>query len=83
MYDRFGLFIGGGWTQGAATGDVFSPVTERPLGRIALASREETYAALDAAAAASVPLRDMGGFGRADALHRAADEMIGRTDDRG
>uniref|UniRef100_UPI0028ABDBD8 aldehyde dehydrogenase family protein n=1 Tax=Paracoccus sp. TaxID=267 RepID=UPI0028ABDBD8 len=74
MYRQFGLFIGGSWIPGAATGEVFSPVTEKSLGQIALASATDTRAAIDAATQAQAPLRDMGGFARADALHRAADE---------
>ncbi len=81
MYQRFGLFSGGSWISGAATGEVCSPVTGAALGEVALASAAQTRAALDAAAAALAPLRAMGGFARADALHRAADEMIRRTDE--
>lgn len=81
MYRQFGLFIGGSWIPGAATGEVFSPVTEKSLGQIALASATDTRAAIDAATQAHAPLRDMGGFARADALHRAADEMIRRAEE--
>lgn len=81
MYSRFGLFIDGGWTQGTSTADVISPVTERPLGQVPMATAGDTHAALDAAARALPRLREMGGFARADALHRAADEMIRRTDE--
>ena len=81
MYSKFGLFIAGEWRKPAATAPVLSPVTEKPLGDAPAATLEETQAALDAAAAALKPLREMGGFARADALHKAADAMIARTDE--
>lgn len=79
MYSQFGLFINGRWTSGAVTGEVVSPVTEKALGLVPLASAEDTRAALDAAARALPQLAAMGGFARADALHRAADEMVRRA----
>jgi succinate-semialdehyde dehydrogenase/glutarate-semialdehyde dehydrogenase len=79
MYDSFGLFIGGSWTRGDSTADVLSPVTEKPLGEAPAASAKDTETALDAAAAAQAALRELGGFGRADALHRIADEMLRRA----
>lgn len=81
MYESFGLFIDGSWTSGSATGEVVSPVSGRPLGRAPIAGTDDTLAALDAAARAQVPLRAMGGFARAEALHRAADEMFRRHDE--
>lgn len=81
MYSQFGLFIDGGWTPGTQTAEVISPVTEKPLGAVPMATAEDTKAALDAAARALPRLREMGGFARADALHRAADEMIRRSDE--
>jgi len=42
MYDTFGLFIGGAWTAGGTTLEVLSPVTEKPLGRCAAATADET-----------------------------------------
>ena len=79
MYESFGLFIDGAWKTGTATLEVASPVTERPIGTIFAAEPADTMAALDAAAKALGPLREMGGFARADALHRVADEMVART----
>lgn len=81
MYRNFGLFIAGGWHQPSQTADVFSPVTEKSLGAAPMATVGETRAALNAAAAALKPLRAMGGFARADALHKAADAMIARTEE--
>lgn len=80
MYSQFGLFIDGHWTPGTVTGEVISPVTEKPLGQVPVATAEETRAAIGAAARALPKLREMGGFARAEALHRAADEMIRRSD---
>lgn len=81
MYSPFGLFIDGNWVSGTVSGEVVSPVTEKPLGPVALATVEETRAALNAAARALPALREMGGFARAMALHKAADEMIRRADE--
>ncbi|RWR31041.1 NAD-dependent succinate-semialdehyde dehydrogenase [Sinirhodobacter populi] len=81
MYSQFGLFIDGSWIPGAVTAEVISPVTEKPLGTVPAATADETRAALDAAARALPKLRALGGFARAEALHKAADEMIRRTDE--
>ena len=48
MYDSFGLFINGAWTRGDTSADVFSPVTEKPLGAVSTASPEDTVRAIDA-----------------------------------
>ncbi len=81
MYQDFGLFIDGAWRKAGAEGEVISPVTEKPLGRAPQATAEDTRTALDAAARALPLLRAMGGFARADALHKAADEMIRRAEE--
>ncbi len=81
MYDSLGLFIAGQWRTGSGRAAVLSPVTEAPLGDVATASARDTEAALDAAAAALAPLVQMGGWARAEALHRAADAMIARTEE--
>ena len=81
MYEQFGLFINGEWRKPTQSSDVLSPVTEKSLGQAPAATADETIEALNAAAGALKPLRDMGGFGRADALHKAADTMIARTDE--
>ncbi|MDH7803809.1 MULTISPECIES: NAD-dependent succinate-semialdehyde dehydrogenase [unclassified Rhizobium] len=81
MYAKFGLFINGSWVPGAVTGDVISPVSEKTIGTVPLATASETRQAIDAAASALPKLREMGGFGRAEALHKAADEMLRRTDE--
>ncbi|PKP75118.1 MAG: NAD-dependent succinate-semialdehyde dehydrogenase [Alphaproteobacteria bacterium HGW-Alphaproteobacteria-6] len=81
MYQQFGLFIGGAWRQGSQGAEVISPVTEKALGAVATASAEDTRAAIDAAAGALPALRAMGGFGRADAMHRIADAMVARAVD--
>jgi len=76
VYSPFGLFIDGRWMAGSQVGEVISPVTEKSLGRVPLATPQDTATALDAAARALPKLREMGGFARADALHRAADAML-------
>jgi succinate-semialdehyde dehydrogenase/glutarate-semialdehyde dehydrogenase len=81
MYGDFGLFIGGAWKRDGDITDVFSPVTEQTLGQVPVASVDDTKAALNAAAQALPPVREMGGFGRAEALHAIADEMCHRTDE--
>ncbi|MFT6532820.1 MAG: succinate-semialdehyde dehydrogenase/glutarate-semialdehyde dehydrogenase [Limimaricola cinnabarinus] len=81
MYQNFGLFIDGAWVRSSDGLDVLSPVTEKPLGRVPAASPEDTARAIDAAARALPHLREMGGFARADALHRIADEMLARADE--
>lgn len=81
MYSKFGLFIDGAWTKGTSVADVISPVSEKSLGQVATAASDDTKAAIDAAARALPVLRELGGFGRADALHKIADEMIARTDE--
>ncbi len=81
MYANFGLFINGRWLAGTVTGEVVSPVTGAVLGEVTLATANETRDAIDAAAAALPKLRAMGGFARAEALHRAADEMLRRTEE--
>jgi succinate-semialdehyde dehydrogenase/glutarate-semialdehyde dehydrogenase len=79
MYQDFGLFIAGEWRGGSGTAEVRSPVTEAVLGRAATASADDTAAAIEAAVAALGPLAAMGGFARADALHRIADAMAARA----
>jgi succinate-semialdehyde dehydrogenase / glutarate-semialdehyde dehydrogenase len=83
MYQNFGLFIDGGWRAGIErnTAEVMSPVTEKTLGATAVASRSDTEAALEATARALPKLSEMGGFSRADALHRIADAMLARADE--
>ena len=81
MYDKFGLFLKGAWVKGGKEAEVFSPVSEKSLGKVAAASPEDTATAIDGAADALGALREMGGFGRADALHKVADEMLKRSDE--
>ncbi len=81
MYEKFGCFIDGTWRAGSADLDVLSPVTEKSLGNVAAASSDDTNAAIEAAARALIALRSMGGFARADALHKIADEMLARAEE--
>jgi succinate-semialdehyde dehydrogenase / glutarate-semialdehyde dehydrogenase len=81
MYEGFGQFVGGAWRGSDQRAEVASPVTGKPLGAIPIARPEDTVAAIDAAAKALPALAEMGGFARADALHRIADEMAARADE--
>lgn len=81
MYERFGLYIDGEWQKGNGAAQVYSPVTGKVIGETATASRADTERALDAAAGALSALRELGGFGRADSLHKVADEMIARGEE--
>lgn len=81
MYEPYGLFIDGDWRKPAATVPVHSPVSERVIGMAPAASPAETVLALDAAAKALPALRSLGGFGRADALHKVADAMAARAEE--
>lgn len=81
MYDEFGLYLQGEWRSSDTMLEVFSPVTGKPLGTVPVASAKDTEEAIDSASAALGPLRDMGGFGRADSLHRIADEMTARSEE--
>ncbi len=83
MYETFGLFINGKWIRAGSTIDVYSPVTENLLGAAPAANVEDTKAAIKSAALALKPLRDMGGFERADALHKIADEMVACAEEAG
>ena len=83
MYERFGLFIGGAWRP-AADGTktpVPSPVTEQTVGEVPEASVADTEAAIVAAEQGFAAWRVVPAFGRADALHAIADEMIRRADE--
>ncbi len=83
MYERFGLFIGGAWrpAAGGAKTPVASPVTEQPVGEAPVASVADTEAAIVAAEQGFAAWRGVPAFGRADALHAIADEMIRRADE--
>tara|TARA_B100000575_G_C23127424_1_gene653400 strand:- start:95 stop:1525 length:1431 start_codon:yes stop_codon:yes gene_type:complete len=81
MYNNFGLFMSGVWVKGGETTKVLSPVTEQSLGEITAATKDDTVAAIDAAQSSLGALYEIGGFGRADALHKVADEMILRVDE--
>lgn len=83
MYDAFGLFIDGSW-RGASdrgAGPVLSPVTERPLGQVPIATVADTAEAIDAAERGLAAWRKVGNFARAEAMHRIADEMAARRDE--
>ena len=81
MYERFGLFVDGGWRQPAngARAAVISPVTESLLGEAPVASVADTEQALRAAEAGLKAWRATPAFTRADAIHAIADEMVRRA----
>jgi succinate-semialdehyde dehydrogenase/glutarate-semialdehyde dehydrogenase len=81
MYERFGLFVDGGWRQPAngAGAAVISPVTESLLGEAPVASVADTEQALRAAEAGLKAWRATPAFTRADAIHAIADEMVRRA----
>src|SRR5690349_1392715 len=83
MYENFGLFIDGQWRAAAdsATAPVLSPVTEKPLGQVPVASAADTREALDSAVRGFAAWKAKSAFERADALHRIADEMLRRTEE--
>ena len=83
MYANYGLFIDGNWRQASDGGaaPVLSPVTEKPLGEVPVATRVDTEEALDSAARGFSAWKSKGGFERASALHAIADEMMRRKDE--
>ena len=88
MYSQFGLFVDGQWTPGTSTGEVISPVTERALGQVPMATANDTQAALDAAARAAVALVEDGmrlGLGTGSTavfmVHRLAERIRAAGDD--
>ena len=82
LYEPFGNFIAGTWIGGTG-GDtpVISPVTERPVGAYRPATAGDTEAAIAAVERALPALSSLGGWDRADRLHRVADEMQRREDE--
>jgi len=79
------LLIDGHWRTAAATGEVRAPATGEVLAQIAMAGRDETITAIDAAARALESWRRTSGMERSVILNRAAAliseraESIGRT----
>ena len=82
LYEPFGNFIAGTWIGGTG-GDtpVISPVTAQPVGAYRPATIEDTEAAIAAAERALPALSSLGGWERADRLHRVANEMARREDE--
>jgi succinate-semialdehyde dehydrogenase / glutarate-semialdehyde dehydrogenase len=81
MYSQFGNFINGAWLAGDGLLEVVSPVSGAVIGQVLASTVADTFAAIDAAEQALAALQQLGGFGRADALHRAADEMTRRANE--
>ncbi len=82
VYEAYGNFIADMWIGGAG-GDVavVSPVTERPVGAYTPATVADTEAAIAAAERALPKLVSLGGWERANRLHRIADAMARREDE--
>jgi succinate-semialdehyde dehydrogenase / glutarate-semialdehyde dehydrogenase len=83
MYQNYGLFLDGGWRAASDGGaaDVFSPVTEKPLGAVPVSTLADSEEAIAAAERGLAAWSAKSGFERADALHRIADEMVRRKDE--
>ncbi len=83
MYKTYGLFLDGAWraADNGGTADVFSPVTEKPLGDVPVATLADAEEAIAAAGRGLAAWSAKSGFERADALHRIADEMARRRDE--
>ncbi|WP_298609818.1 NAD-dependent succinate-semialdehyde dehydrogenase [uncultured Thiothrix sp.] len=81
MYENFGLFINGQWRAALdkSMADVFSPVTEKSLGLVPLATLDDTAEAIACAQQGLKAWSAQSAFSRADSLHRIADEMIKRS----
>ena len=73
---RFGLFIGGGWTE--STGELFeslNPATGKPLARLTQATQADVDRAVRAARAAQPGWWALGGHGRARHLYAVARQV--------
>ncbi|MGB0664536.1 MAG: NAD-dependent succinate-semialdehyde dehydrogenase [Pontibacterium sp.] len=81
MYEKYGLFIDGQWLTSEDAISVHSPVSSAVVGQAAAATKSHTQQALDAATRALASLKAMGGWGRADVLHKVADEMANRAEE--
>jgi succinate-semialdehyde dehydrogenase/glutarate-semialdehyde dehydrogenase len=83
MYENFGLFIDGKW-RGASDGKtatVNSPVSEKPLGAVPIATVADTEEAIASAGRGFTAWKAKSAFERADAMHAIADEMGRRKSD--
>ncbi|WP_413993404.1 NAD-dependent succinate-semialdehyde dehydrogenase [Labrys okinawensis] len=83
IYWNFGLFIDGQWREASdkARAPVVSPVHERVLGEVPVATPADTQEVLESAAEGFALWKSRTAFERADALHRVADEMLRRKDE--
>jgi succinate-semialdehyde dehydrogenase/glutarate-semialdehyde dehydrogenase len=74
------MFVDGAWAD-AGSGATFtaeSPATGEAIGEVPEGDREDAQRAIAAATRAADGWAKAGAFGRADALHRVADEVEGR-----
>ena len=77
---RSGHHINGAWVPGRPGVEVFSPIDEAPLGRIAEATEEEVGAVAQGAAAAFPAWAALGAEGRLPYLLRFAEDIGARAD---
>jgi succinate-semialdehyde dehydrogenase/glutarate-semialdehyde dehydrogenase len=83
MYDKYGLFIDGGWRSGNGrpSMDVVDPATGEGIGSVPVAAIADAEEAIEAAVRALAIWRSTPAWTRADLLHRVADVMRGRTEE--
>src|SRR3954471_9052846 len=73
---RFGLFIGGGWTEpGSDTFETLNPATRKPLATLSQASPDEVDRAVKAARKAQPEWWALGGHARARYLYALARQI--------
>jgi succinate-semialdehyde dehydrogenase/glutarate-semialdehyde dehydrogenase len=82
IYDKFGLFVGGAWAD-SSSGEipVYSPVTERVLGKVPTADIALTQRVISDAQAAFFVWSKTPVWERATRLHKVADEMSSRSEE--
>lgn len=83
MYQDFGLYIDGEWRSASdgSRATVTSPVSERAIGDVPVATIADTNEALASAARGLAAWRAKSAFERADAMHAIADALIRRKAD--
>jgi aldehyde dehydrogenase (NAD+) len=74
---RFGLFIGGAWTDGRGDGfETLNPATGKPIARLTQATAADVDRAVRAARAAQPDWWALGGHGRARYLYALARQIL-------
>ena len=82
IYAKFGLFVGGVWAD-SSSGEipVYSPVTERVLGKVPTADIALTQRVISDAQAAFFVWSKTPVWERGPRLHKVADEMSSRSEE--